>query len=174
MMNSKAISQSNKEGLHNPWVLGWIALVTVVLLVNAVMITLAIVTNSGLVEEDYYEKGQDLERNFIKERDARHALGWSFKLDVPEKLVLGQAQTLRFNVVDRRGLAVDDLDVEMQAYRPSDADADFRLTMRAFAPGQYQARAVFPLKGVWDVKLKVSQAGESYDLITQRIFVKPQ
>jgi len=172
-MNSKVISQSNKQALRNPWVLGWIALVTVVLLVNAAMITMALLTNSGLVEEDYYEKGRDQERNFLKKRAARHALGWNFKLDVPEELVLGQAHMLRFNVVDRLGLAVDDLTVEMQAYRPSDADADFRLTMQAFAPGQYQARAVFPLKGIWDLKLKASHAGESYDLIEQRISVKP-
>ncbi len=172
-MNSKAISQANKEGLRNPWVLGWIALVTVVLLVNAVMITLAVVTNSGLVEADYYEKGQDLERNIIKKRIARHALGWKFKLDLPQELILGQVHTLRFNVVDRVGLAVEDLHVEMQAYRPSDADADFRVTMQAFAPGQYQAQAIFPLKGRWELKLKVSQAGKSYDLIDQRIFIKP-
>ncbi|VAX13150.1 hypothetical protein MNBD_GAMMA24-2551 [hydrothermal vent metagenome] len=172
-MNSKAISQANKEGMRNPWVLGWIALVTVVLLVNALMITLAVVSNSGLVEDDYYQKGQDLERNFIKKRTARHALGWNFKLDVPQELVIGQVHTLRFNVVDRLGLAVDDLKVEMQAYRPSDADADFRMVMQAFAPGQYQAQAIFPLKGNWELKLKVSQAGKSYELIDQRIFIKP-
>jgi len=172
-MNSKVISQSNKQALRNPWVLGWIGLVTVVLLVNAGMITMALLTNSGLVEEDYYEKGRDHERNFLKKQAARHALGWNFKLDVPEDLILGQAHTLRFNVVDRRGLAVEGLDVEVLAYRPSDADADFKLEMQAFAPGQYQARAVFPLKGVWELKLKASQADESYDLIEQRISVKP-
>ncbi len=172
-MNSNAISQANKKGMRNPWVLGWIALVAIVLLVNAVMITLAIVTNSGLVVNNYYEKGQDLERNIIKERAARHALGWNFKLDVPEELVLGQMHTLRFNVVDRQGLAVNDLRVEMHAYRPSDANADFRLKMEAFAPGQYQAKAVFPLKGIWDLKLKVSQAGKTYHLTTHRIFVNP-
>ncbi len=172
-MNSKVISQSNKQALRNPWVLGWIALVTVVLLVNAGMITMALLTNSGLVEEDYYEKGRDHERNFLKKQAARHALGWNFKLDVPEDLILGQAHTLRFNVVDRLGLAVDGLDIEVLAYRPSDADADFRLEMQAFAPGQYQASAVFPLKGVWELKLKASQADERYDLIEQRILVKP-
>ena len=172
-MNGKVISQSNKQALRNPWVLGWIGLVTVVLLVNAGMITMALLTNSGLVEEDYYEKGRDHERNFLKKQAARHALGWNFKLDVPEDLILGQAHTLRFNVVDRLGLAVEGLDVEVLAYRPSDADADFKLEMQAFAPGQYQARAMFPLKGVWELKLKASQADESYDLIEQRISVKP-
>ncbi len=172
-MNSKFISQSNKRAMRNPWVLGWIGLVTVVLLVNVAMISMAVVTNSGLVEEDYYEKGRDHEQNFLKKQAARHALGWNFKLDVPEDLILGQAHTIRFNVVDRRGLAVDDLNIEVLAYRPSDADADFKLSMQAFAPGQYQAQALFPLKGVWELKLKASQAGESFDLIEQRISVKP-
>ena len=173
IMNSKFISQSNKQAMRNPWVLGWIGLVTVVLLVNVAMISMAVVTNSGLVEEDYYEKGRDHEKNFLKKQAARHALGWNFKLDVPEDLILDQAHTIRFNVVDKWGLAVEDLDIKVQAYRPSDADADFKLTLQSFAPGQYQAQAVFSLKGVWELKLKASQAGESYDLIEQRVSVKP-
>ncbi len=166
------ISQSNKQAMRNPWVLGWLALVIVVFLVNVAMIATAMVTSSGLVDEDYYEKGRDYERNFIKNRVAREALGWHFKLDVPE-LVLGQEHTLRFSVVDNAGLAVDGLDVDLLAYRPSDAAADFSMKMAAFAPGQYQVRTRFPLKGLWELKLKAHHAGESYDLIEQRISVKP-
>jgi len=173
MMNSKLISQSNKQAMRNPWVLGWIVLVLVVLLVNVGMISTAMMTNSGLVEEDYYEKGRDHERNFLTKRAALHALGWDFKLDVPQELVHGKTHTLRFSVVDRQGLAVDDLNVEVLAYRPSDASADFKLAMKTFAPGQYQAKAVFPLKGIWELKLKASQADSSYDLIEQRISVRP-
>ncbi|VAX07923.1 hypothetical protein MNBD_GAMMA25-1155 [hydrothermal vent metagenome] len=172
VMNSKFISQANKQAMRNPWVLGWIGLVVFVLLVNAGMISMAVITNSGLVEEDYYEKGRDHEKNFLKKQAARHALGWNFKLDVPAELVLEQTHTLRFNVVDKLGLAVNDLDVEVLAYRPSDANADFKLKLESFAPGQYQAQAVFPLKGVWELKLKASQAAESFDLIEQRISVK--
>ena len=57
-MSNKKISQDNPNAWRNPWVLGWLALVAVVLVVNAVMITIAFVTNPGLVTEDYYEKGQ--------------------------------------------------------------------------------------------------------------------
>ncbi len=173
VMNNKFISQANKSAMRNPWVLGWIALVVLVLVVNAGMISMAVITNSGLVEEDYYEKGRDHEQNFLKKQAARNALGWNFKLDVPEDLILGQAHTLRFNVVDKQGLAVDALDIEVLAYRPSDADADFKLEMQAFAPGQYQAKAVFPLKGIWVLKLKATQADKSYELTEQRISVKP-
>ncbi len=171
-MDSKFISQSNKQAMRNPWVLGWISLVIIVLLVNVTMISMAVVTNSGLVEENYYEKGRDHELNFLKNQAARHALGWNFKLDVPEDIILGQTHTLRFNIVDRQGVAVDGLDVEVLAYRPSDAEADFNLEMQRFAPGQYQASGRFPLKGVWELKLKVTQAGETYELTEQRISVK--
>ena len=172
-MNNKFISQSNKRAMRNPWVLGWIGLVVLVLLVNAGMTSMAVLTNSGLVEEDYYEKGRDHEQNFLKKQAARHALGWSFKLDVPEDFIRGQTHTLRFNAVDKRGLAVDGLDIEVLAYRPSDAAADFKLELQAFAPGQYQTQVVFPLKGIWELKLKASQASESYELIEKRISVKP-
>ncbi|MCW8847766.1 MAG: FixH family protein, partial [Sedimenticola sp.] len=51
---------------RNPWVLGWVGLVVVFLLANFVMIYLAITKNPGLVVDNYYERGQDYEKNMLK------------------------------------------------------------------------------------------------------------
>ncbi|MCW8957281.1 MAG: FixH family protein, partial [Gammaproteobacteria bacterium] len=86
--NSKRISQDNPHAWRNPWVLGWIALVVIVLVVNIAMISLAFITNPGLVTEDYYEKGIDHEENFNKRMAARSALGWSYRTEFPTSPVM--------------------------------------------------------------------------------------
>ncbi len=170
-MVEKRFSQSNKRAWRNPWVIGWLALLGVVLLINAGMITLAFVTGPGLVDKDYYELGRDFEKNRLKRIAARNALGWTAHLDMPEQNRMGAAAVYRFSVVDRRGVPVDDLDVTIAAYRPSDAEADFDVTMQRYAPGMYQADLVFPLKGFWEITARVRHDGELYDLVKRRIFV---
>ncbi len=167
----EGFSQSSKRAWRNPWVLGWLVLLGIVLVVNAGMITLAFVTGPGLIDKNYYELGQDFEKNRLKRIAARNALGWTAHLDMPEENRQGMGAMYRFSAVDRVGVPVDDLDVQLATYRPSDADADFSVPMERYAPGMYQAELRFPLKGHWEITLSVKQDEESYDLIKRRIFV---
>ncbi|HEB99524.1 MAG TPA: nitrogen fixation protein FixH [Thiotrichales bacterium] len=160
----KRISQHNSQALRNPWVLGWLALVVVVFAVNAGMVITAVVTNPGLVDEDYYEKGRDFERTFVSRMEARNRLGWSVALELPPRIALGEQALYRFVVTDDRGLPLTGAHVSVHAYRPSDADADFRFPMEEVAPGRYEAKVSFPLKGIWDVMLKVEREGDNYEL----------
>lgn len=165
------ISQSSKRAWRNPWVIGWLLLLGVVLLANAGMITLAFVTGPGLVNKDYYERGREFERNRLKRIAARNALGWTAHLDMPEENRQGTGAIYRFSAVDRVGVPVDDLQVRIDSYRPSDAEADFSAQMERYAPGMYQASMNFPLKGHWEITLVAQQGDESYELIKRRIFV---
>ncbi len=164
-------SQSSKRAWRNPWVLGWLVLLAIVLVVNAGMITLAFVTGPGLIDKNYYELGQDFEKNRLKRIAARNALGWTAHLDMPEENRQDLGAMYRFSAVDRVGVPVDNLEVQLATYRPSDADADFSVPMERYAPGMYQAELKFPLKGHWEITLSVKQGEESYDLIKRRIFV---
>ena len=94
-LGQNKISQSSKKAFRNPWVLGWIALVVTVVTVNTFMISMAVVTNPGLVEENYYERGQDHEQNFLTKKMAIQSLGWETKLDLPETIALGAKETYR-------------------------------------------------------------------------------
>ncbi len=172
MMESH-FSQSNKRAWRNPWVIGWLLLLGVVLAVNAGMITLAFVTGPGLVDKNYYEHGREFEENRLKRVAARSALGWTAHLDMPEKNRQGVGAMYRFSVVDRVGVPVDNVEVRINTYRPSDADADFSVPMRQYAPGMYEAELSFPLKGHWEITLvaKPASGDESHDLIKRRIFV---
>jgi nitrogen fixation protein FixH len=167
------ISQDNKQAMRNPWVLGWLALLVSVILVNVIFIVTAFKTNPGLVEERYYEKGRDVEKNFQKKMEAMNRLGWDISLQGPSEIIVGQPGNYHVNIVDKVGMPVRDAEVTLQAYRPSDASADMKTTMEKVSNGVYQARLGLPLKGIWDLKVVVKQ-GEDELEITRRINVLAQ
>ena len=153
---------------RSPWVIAWVALVLVVLTANVTMIVLAVKTNPGLVVNDFYERGQHYERNLFSKmsRDP----GWLMRIDVPDDLVVGQARSVRFVVVDRAGAPVDAEDVTFYAYRPSDSAYDFRQPMEREATGRYRADIHFPLIGVWDLVVGVNEGEEELN-VGQRVSV---
>lgn len=156
--------------MRNPWVLGWLALLLTVLVVNVVFIATAFLTAPGLVEEGYYEKGRDHEKNFQKKIEARNRLGWDIRLDTPEKIILGKPGHYTVNLVDRYGMPLRDATAVFYAYRPSDAAADMQTSMNKIADGIYRLSLAFPLKGVWDIKIKITQGEDELEL-EQRINV---
>lgn len=173
MQQEYGISQSNKKAFRNPWVIGWLVLILVVLAVNVGMITTAIVTNPGLVEQDYYERGRDHEQNYIKEKKTKTALGWQLSFLPGEELVVGRENMFRLSAVDRAGQPINGAEVTLLAYRPSDVDADFEVPLEEVAPGVYQGKAMFPLKGFWDVTANVKKDRNSFD-VRRRISVSAQ
>jgi nitrogen fixation protein FixH len=164
-------SQSNTEGKRNPWVIAWFGVVVVFLAVNALFVLLAFTSSPGLVVEDYYEQGRLYEKNAIKRLVAHNELQWESKLETPEVIALNTPDIYRFSAVDSRGLPIQNASVLVTAYRPSDADDDFRTTLEPVAPGLYQGSFSFPLPGVWDLRVTV-QRGEDRLEMVQRLSVK--
>jgi len=164
------ISQHSKHALRNPWVLGMAAFVLLVVAVNVGFIMTAMRTNPGLVDVNYYDRGRDYERNALKQIAARNALGLEARLEVPEHVVVTKPAQFGFTVVDNHGLPLTDADVSVTAYRPSDAAADFTVVMGHIASGRYQAEMNFPLKGTWDLIIKLKRGEDSLEL-TRRISV---
>jgi nitrogen fixation protein FixH len=148
------ISQSNKRAFRNPWVLGGLGLIGTVLAVNVTMITRAVTTNPGRYNESHY----------IQRVAERSALGWSASLDVPANIQRGATQTYRVIVVDKVGEPLRGAQVILNAYRPSDAKADFRLPLEEVGAGIYQTSVEFQLKGIWDLLIDVKQEGNSLEL----------
>lgn len=165
------ISQDNKSAMRNPWVLGWLALLITVLGVNIAFIVTAFKTTPGLVEESYYEKGRDHEKNFQKKLEARNRLGWDIRLQTPEEIILGKESYYSTNIVDSVGMPLQDAVVTLQAYRPSDSSADIRTEMQNIATGVYQTPLNLHLKGIWDIKIKVRR-GEDELEIARRVIVR--
>ncbi len=155
------ISQDNKQAMRNPWVLGWLALLVTVVLINIIFIVTAFNTSPGLVDEDYYEKGRYHDANYQKTMDARNRLGWSITLQTPSSITLGQPANFSVNVVDRVGNPLKDAKVTLQAYRPSDASADLNTELERIADGVFQSKLQLPLKGIWDINVTVAQGEDS-------------
>ena len=144
----------------SPWVIGWVASIFVVLSVNMFMVYLAVETNPGLVVEDYYERGQDYERNLFAKR-ARDP-GWHMTVNLPGKLMAGSDVPVHFSVLDKAGVPVEPDSVTFYAYRPSDASRDFSVPMDLAAKGMYSAKARFDLKGAWDILVSVKSGEDEY------------
>ena len=69
---------------RSPWVIGWVGLVVVVLGVNLTMVVLAVATNPGLVNDNFYERGRDYEKTLMS-RLARDP-GWTLSADIPSDI----------------------------------------------------------------------------------------
>ena len=159
-----SVSQQNKPtpAWKSPWVIGWIALVVVVLAVNATMVYLAIETNPGLVTEDFYDRGQDYEQNMVSKM-ARDP-GWHLHADIPKGLVADQSAPIRFFITDKAGQPVTPDAVHFYAYRPSDATLDFNLPMVEEGRGRYLVEVSFSRMGVWDALVAVQNGEDEYNL----------
>jgi len=167
------ISQDSKSAMRNPWVLGWLGLLIAVIGVNVAFIVTAFKTSPGLVDESYYAKGRDVEKNFHQKLEARNRLGWDIRLQTPEEIILGRPANYIINVVDSVGMPLKDAKVMLQAYRPSDASADIRLDMESIGNGIFQTKLHLPLKGIWDLKVKISKGDDELE-IARRITVLTQ
>ena len=165
------ISQSNKQAFRNPWVLGWLAAIILVLLVNAGFIITAVMTNPGLVDKDYYEKGRDFEQEFSTLKETRHRLGWKMHLEAVQAPHTNQTARYTLSAADRTGIPVAADQVIIRAYRPSDASSDFTTEMQEVTPGIYTAELTFPLKGLWDLTA-ILHKGDDQLKVTRRINVQ--
>ncbi|NOX09609.1 MAG: FixH family protein [Gammaproteobacteria bacterium] len=171
MSNSEPFfSQSSKQALRNPWVIGWLGILLLVLIVNAAFIITAFMTNPGLVEKDYYEKGQDYEKTIRTRMANKKRLAWDIDIKYPAQLIMDRATTIHVNILDKEGHPLDAHNVVLSAYRPSDAQADFSHEMINISSGRFVVTVKFPLKGVWDIKATVRANEDSLD-IQHRIHV---
>lgn len=153
--------KNKQSAWRSPWVVAWVGLLVTFVLVSGYRVYLAIQTNPGLVDDNYYERGQDFEQNRLKKlaRDP----GWKMKLESPEVVDIGRPVRFRFRVTDKSGLPVTPDAVIFYAYRPSDAKQDFSVSMQRIGSGQYEAEVTFPLIGLWDILVSVKNGADEYN-----------
>lgn len=168
MQTTAQSSSKSTPALRSPWVLAWLGLIVTVLAVNATFIYFAIATNPGLVNANYYERGQDYEMTMVS-RLARDP-GWLMRADIPQPLAAGVEESIRLTLVDRAGQPVDVDEATFFAYRPSDVSRDFSIPMIREAKGRYLVQATFPLIGVWDTLIAV-KTGEDEHSVGERVNV---
>ncbi len=164
------ISQHNKKGLRNPWLLGMVALIILVLGVNGAFIWFATHKRSTLVDRDYSTKDRKSNAAVVSELQVQKALAWKTTLKQPKSLVTGSPAGYEISVVDREGVPVSGT-LEVEAYRASDESKDFSTVFREVSPGIYQGYISFPLKGYWELRIRVKRGNDEFEAGTQKFMV---
>ncbi|MBN2647699.1 MAG: FixH family protein [Thiotrichales bacterium] len=147
----------------NPFVIAWFVILSVVLAVNFFMVSMAIVTSPGLVVEDFYEQGKNMDK-ILAAQKKMEKLGWQLEIDLPI-LSEGKSQTVTLKVKDKSGSPLPMDQAILYYYRPSDRKLDGQVALSATAEqGVYQAQLSLPLKGKWDLVMEVNQGEQVYNV----------
>jgi nitrogen fixation protein FixH len=179
------ISQDNKQGWRNPWVLGFAAIVLCGVLVNVVLLWNVMRTPVRLLDDAYSVKNHDRQdAKWVRQQAERTTLGWQARLRSPQQLQgVNQAQegegrfilaaspaTVQLELSDREGRSVDGGQVVVAAQWPGNAAQDFSANLHEIAHGHYEGSLKFPRPGNWDLLIKVQRDGRTFEM-EQKVFV---
>ena len=164
------ISQNNKRGLRNPWFLGMMGLMVVVLGVNGTFIWLAMQNRPALVDREYSTKDRKSDTAALNDLQAHRTLAWRTTIKQPRAIVMNSPMAYEIGVADRAGMPVSGT-MEVVAYRASDARKDFTAAFKETSPGSYQGYLDFPLKGYWGLRIRIKRGEEIFEVNTDRFMV---
>ncbi len=140
----------------NPFVIAWMVILIVVLAVNFFMVSMAIVTNPGLVIDDYYEQGKRMDV-ILAEQKRMEKIGWQLNVEMPV-LSEGKTEKVKLQVLDKENNPLDVETAILYYYRPSDRNLDGNIEMIATGKtGEYEQQVQLPKKGKWDLIMEVTK-----------------
>ncbi|HET7832579.1 MAG TPA: FixH family protein [Gallionella sp.] len=166
------ISQESKKAWSNPWALGFMGFIVLVVTVNGLFIWFTQHNRFSLVDHEYSTKDRKSDTNELKEIEAHRALGWKTSIKVPKGVVMNSPAAYEISVVDRDNAPVSGT-MEVEAYRAADASKDFTTPFKEVSPGTYQGSISFPLKGFWELRIRVKRGDEVFGVDTKRFEVAP-
>jgi nitrogen fixation protein FixH len=166
------ISQENKSGLRNPWLLGMLFLIVLVLGVNITFIWYSANSQrSTLVERDYKTRDRKTTEAALKDLGEYHHLAWQMSINKPKEIAVGKPVSYEIRVTDKAGAPVAGGVLEVEAYRASDASRDFTVPFQEVAPGSYQGAVTYPLKGYWELHIRIQRGEDKFQVSADRFKV---
>lgn len=140
-----------------PWI--FIGGFGIVLIVNAVLVTLALTTFSGVETRHAYKTG--LAYNTVLEADAAQAArGWDVAVVyISQEDALGR---MELSIRDGAGRGIEGLDVLAQLRRPTHTAEDHDVILQSMGGGVYEAQLRLPFAGQWDVDVVASGIDAPY------------
>lgn len=157
MASWDAWNAQTAEGRRRSWIpYAFIGFFVVVVAVNAIMLTVAIDTFSGIETKSHYIRGLEYNQNLqaVAEQQAR---GWRAEpriFDTPDALA-AMAWPVKLDLADRDGRPLTGAKVDLRFVRPTSDDADRDILLQETAPGHYEGLAELPMIGQWDMRLLV-------------------
>jgi nitrogen fixation protein FixH len=122
---------------------------------NAIMVTAAVTTFSGLETASSYQAGLSFARDAEAAR-TQDALHWKVKADLRPST---GATVLDIDARDSTGKSIPGLQATAHLSHPTDRRADRDVALREKAAGQFIG-SVEPLAGQWDLIIELSRDGE--------------
>lgn len=145
-----------------PWFL--IALPLTAVVAGFYTLYLAIISNDGLVADDYYKQGLAINTDLGRYQRARELGLWAEVELLP--VTAGQAQApagqpveLRVRLHSSKVDSVPQMAMRLALVHPTQPDRDQKVDLLPAADGVYRARLTMPGKGYWHVNLE-SAGGE--------------
>lgn len=170
MQKQKKDTRDWSVAWKNPLVIFWVGIILTVLMVNFFMVSMAVVTNPGLVIDDFYERGKN-HAAVLAERKEMEKMGWQLKVDMPE-LVEAKSEMISLEVLDKDSKHFDVDSATLYYYRPSDRELDGSIELvKLDTAGHYSVEFTLPLKGKWDFIVEVVKGDKKYS-VGQSFMVK--
>jgi len=151
---------SKSSPWRSPVIMIWSGLLLLFYIANGIFIYLALNSNPGLVIDNYYERGQDYEKNMLKRRAVDP--GWNMRIELLAVPILDQPTEIRFHLSDKSGSLLLPDAVTLYAYRPANVKGDFNVPMAELQTGVYRADVSFPMLGIWDLLIVVAKDGAEH------------
>jgi nitrogen fixation protein FixH len=139
-----------------PWY--FVAFFVFIGIVNAIMVTLALDTRTGIVTEHAYEKGLAY-NDVVSATAAQDALGWKGEIILADN-------TLQFILRDAEGKTLTPDTLKATITRPTSEGMDFAATLT-----EGKAMLTFPQKGLWEIRVFATLGAHQFQQ-AKRVVVK--
>ncbi|MCX7365377.1 MAG: FixH family protein [Alphaproteobacteria bacterium] len=146
-----------------PWL--FVAGFAVVISVNAIMITFAVSSFSGLSTPKPRDRGLRY-NTIVAAQQSQDALGW--RVDTAWR---ADANRLELAVSDASGRPLTAARVSAELVRPVEKRAPIGVALDDLGNGRFGGRAELPARGNWDLDVVVERDGQRF-AVTRRMFLQ--
>lgn len=148
---------------HVPWL--FVAGFAVVIAVNAIMVSLAVGSFSGLYTPQPRQRSLHYNEVIARQGD-RDALGWQFVASWRPA-----DNRLEIAIVDAHGRPLGNARLHAELVRPVEKRPPLVIDMVAEGSGRYAATVALPARGNWDLDVVIDYNGQRFAQ-TRRMFLK--
>ena len=146
-----------------PWL--FVAGFAVVIGVNAVMITFAVTSFSGLYTPTPRDRGLHYNA-IVDQKQTRDALGWRV-----EASWRPETNRLELHLVDGAGQPLNGIQVRAELVRPVEKRLPLAVTLGGLGDGRFAGYIDLPERGNWDLDVFVERGPDRF-AVTRRLFLQ--
>lgn len=155
------MARTRQRGWWYPWI--FVGGMLLVVAVNAVLITLAVTTFSGIETEEHYRRGLAY-NEALAAAEAQEKRGWHMDLvySATSAEAGGRQGDLAVTFVGKDGSPLERLQVEVVLLRPTHEGYDIAVDLVHQGNGIYRSAVSLPLAGQWDAQVHAHRDGENF------------